>query len=324
MNFRRALQPLLCQIAAIAIVTVFALPVQAQEVGIAARVNGVEISVFRLERHFEEFMRSKRRDPAGIRNPNVYKRLKREALDELIDRELLCQHGRRANLEVAPAEIDNAFAAIKARFNSDEQLQRRLRDAGFDATSYRDYLACDQLARKSFAQLAGEPTVSDEDARTFLELHRARFVLPERAHASHILRRVPAPEQSEEARTLLAELRMRALAGEDFAALARKYSQDATAERGGDLGLFALEQMVPEFGQAAFALAPGEISEPVRSRFGWHLIRLESRHPPEPMPEGEALSRAREMREGELRLQAGRQALQKLRDQAVIERILPL
>jgi peptidyl-prolyl cis-trans isomerase D len=86
----------------------------------------------------------------------------------------------------------------------------------------------------------------------------------------------PSPEDFEEMKRSAIQIRDRILAGEDFATLAMEYSDDpGSAENGGSLGEFGRGQMVPEFEQAAFALQPGEISEPVKTDFGWHVIRLD-------------------------------------------------
>lgn len=104
-------------------------------------------------------------------------------------------------------------------------------------------------------------------------------------HARHIL--VLAPEKVEPgtdsekqdiaARTAIEDVHKRLLAGEDFAALAKAHSADGTREQGGDLGWFEHARMVPEFADAAFALKPGETSAPVRSAFGYHIIRVEEK-----------------------------------------------
>ena len=71
-------------------------------------------------------------------------------------------------------------------------------------------------------------------------------------------------------------------AGEDFAALAKEISTGPTGANGGDLGFFVADRMVPEFSDAAFALQPGEISKPVKSDFGWHVIKVEERRMQQP------------------------------------------
>lgn len=94
-------------------------------------------------------------------------------------------------------------------------------------------------------------------------------------HARHIL-----VETEDEAKAVKAELAK----GGDFAELAKKKSKDPGASDGGDLGFFTKEQMVPEFANVAFALEPGKISDPVKSQFGWHIIKVEekrNRKPPE-------------------------------------------
>ena len=87
-------------------------------------------------------------------------------------------------------------------------------------------------------------------------------------HARHIL-----VETEDEAKAIKAELEK----GADFAELAKKKSKDPGASDGGDLGFFTKEQMVPEFSTVAFALEPGKISDPVKSQFGWHVIKVEEK-----------------------------------------------
>jgi NIMA-interacting peptidyl-prolyl cis-trans isomerase 1 len=100
----------------------------------------------------------------------------------------------------------------------------------------------------------------------------ARHVLVAYKGAEHA--RPYVTRSREEAQTLAAEVRQRLLAGEDFAEVAKANSDDAgSAALGGDLGRFRREQMVPEFSDAAFALAPGDVSEVVESAFGFHVIQ---------------------------------------------------
>ena len=102
--------------------------------------------------------------------------------------------------------------------------------------------------------------------------------LVEQTRASHILLRPDALHDEHEIRTRINQLRARILAGDSFEELARAHSQDpGSASEGGDLGWVNPGQMVPEFEQAMNALEPGEISEPVKSRFGWHLIKVTGR-----------------------------------------------
>jgi peptidyl-prolyl cis-trans isomerase D len=127
-------------------------------------------------------------------------------------------------------------------------------------------------------QMAGEIAVSDDDVRAYYAAHSDEFSEPESRRASHILFRVEgnSAEADQAARNQAEETLKRLRAGEKFADLARKLSQDTgSATKGGDLGFFGRGAMVPEFDAKVFSLKKGELSEPVRTSFGYHIIRLE-------------------------------------------------
>jgi peptidyl-prolyl cis-trans isomerase C len=139
------------------------------------------------------------------------------------------------------------------------------------------------LAGVTFSQIGKEGKVTEEDARKFYEEHKQDW---EGISARHILirfqgSRVPLkPGQKDlteaEALAKAQDLRKRIAAGEDFATLAKAESDDAgSGANGGDLGVFRHGQMVPAFDAAASALKPGEISEPVKTEFGYHIIKVE-------------------------------------------------
>jgi peptidyl-prolyl cis-trans isomerase C len=146
-----------------------------------------------------------------------------------------------------------------------------------------DKMIAQALIRKIEADAAAavdaDPARYEARAREIYLAQPARFEVPARVRASHILVRVQGDDAA--AREKAAELRRKAAAGADFAALAREFSDDPSAKtNGGDLGFFVAAQMDPAFSAAAFALAePGALSDPVKSSFGWHVIRLEERKP---------------------------------------------
>ncbi|MCR4817387.1 MAG: peptidyl-prolyl cis-trans isomerase [Fretibacterium sp.] len=123
-------------------------------------------------------------------------------------------------------------------------------------------------------------TVSDEEAKRFYDEHPDQFKNPERVHARHILLNDDA-ESADKLARVQADLK----AGVSFDKIAKEVSVCPSAPQGGDLGEFQKGQMVPEFEAAAFALKnPGDISEPVKTQFGWHIIRLEGRVPESAQP----------------------------------------
>jgi peptidyl-prolyl cis-trans isomerase C len=140
------------------------------------------------------------------------------------------------------------------------------------------------LASLMYQQLSKDVKIDDADARKYYAEHQAEFA---QVSARHILIRMqnsPIPVKPgqkdltpEEALAKAEELEKRIKAGEDFAKLAETESDDTgTASKGGDLGFFRHGAMVPSFDEAAFKLSPGQVSEPVRSQFGYHIIKVEA------------------------------------------------
>jgi peptidyl-prolyl cis-trans isomerase C len=130
----------------------------------------------------------------------------------------------------------------------------------------------------------------------------------EEVRARHIL--VPTEE---EARSVVEQLK----AGADFAELAKKLSKDPGASDGGDLGYFTKDQMVPEFANVAFQMYPGQVSNPIKTQFGWHVIKLEDRRN-RPVPEFEKL---RDQIEAFVARRAQTELVGQLREKAKIERL---
>ena len=124
-----------------------------------------------------------------------------------------------------------------------------------------------------------EVKVSDKEIKDFYKENEAEYWVPKRLKARHILLKLPSelkPEEEAKAKKLAQDLIERIKKGEDFAELAKKHSQDpASASQGGDLGYFQSGEMIAPFEEAAFSLKRGEISPPVRTPFGYHIIKLE-------------------------------------------------
>jgi len=127
--------------------------------------------------------------------------------------------------------------------------------------------------------VADRVKIPEEELKKYYEEHQDLFTRPEERRARHILVKVApdaSPKEQEAARKKAEELAARARAGEDFATLAKKYSDDPGSKKvGGELGWFSRGRMVPEFEEAVFSMAPGAISDPVKTPYGWHVILLE-------------------------------------------------
>jgi len=125
-----------------------------------------------------------------------------------------------------------------------------------------------RLLMDSLLATEGKAATTDEAMKKVYEDASKQITGEAEVHARHIL-----VESEDDAKAIAAELKK----GADFAELAKKKSKDPGASDGGDLGFFTKDQMVPEFSAVAFTLEPGKISDPVKSQFGWHIIKVEEK-----------------------------------------------
>jgi len=179
--------------------------------GAAARVNGAEISNHRLERHFDEYVKAQRRNITAMINPRVYKKYKREALDQLIERELLWQ-AAKADGAVAPDdEVQAALAEMQAQLGSREAYLRRLEQSGFDERGYTEYVRqALSGARLLNRRVPAAPEVADEEIAAFYRSNLHRFGAPPRPleeARDPIRARLAADKRAAQAREVVAALK---------------------------------------------------------------------------------------------------------------------
>ena len=125
-----------------------------------------------------------------------------------------------------------------------------------------------KLLMETLLQTEGKAAVTDEAMRKVYDEAVKQMASEKEVRARHIL-----VETEDEAKAILAELKK----GADFAELAKEKSKDPGAAEGGDLGYFTKDQMVPEFAEVAFKLEKGQMSDPVKTQFGWHIIKVEDK-----------------------------------------------
>ena len=191
---------------------------------------------------------------------------------------------------------------IVAKAAEDKKLQ--------DSDDFKKRLAFtrNRLLMDSLLASEGKAATTDDAMKKVYEDASKQISGEQEVHARHIL-----VETEDEAKQVKAELDK----GADFGELAKKKSKDPGASDGGDLGFFTKDQMVPEFSAVAFSLEPGKISDPVKTQFGWHIIKVEekrSRKPPE-------FDQVKSQIETYVTRKAQADYVAKLRDGAKIERM---
>jgi len=187
---------------------------------------------------------------------------------------VLVDAARARGLAVDDEVVDGFLAQAREQFPDEAAFDAVLADAGFgDVEQLLEVLREEQLVQLLLTELEAAVVLSDLEVRVAYEALKPQLMQPEQVCARHIL-------VDDEAGA--GALSRAARAGADFASMAATASTDrGSAERGGDLGCFGQGMMVPEFEAAAFAAEPGVATEPVQSDFGWHVILVERRVPPQ-------------------------------------------
>jgi parvulin-like peptidyl-prolyl isomerase len=290
-----------------------------------ATVDGDRISKAQLDEAFEKAVQM-----TGVKASDLTPEQKlegyRQILDELITEKLV--NKAAAGISVPQADVDAQIAKIKAQFPSDEDFSKQLAQVGQTPEQLGETIKkMLQQQRWLESQLSGKTEVSDEEAKKFYEENKTEFEQPETVKASHILFRVNKDDSEEVVSQKLKAAQgaeARAKKGEDFSALAKELSEEPGAkESGGDLGFFPKDRMVPEFAEVAFSEKVGEISDPVRTQFGWHVIKVTEKKPAGTLPYDEVKTQLITYLKAKKQEEAAQQVLKSLRDSAKIENTLP-
>jgi parvulin-like peptidyl-prolyl isomerase len=290
-----------------------------------AVVDGDKISKAQLDEAFDKAVQM-----TGIKAADLTLDQKlegyRQILDELITEKLV--NKAAAGITVPQADVDAQIAKIKAQFPSEEDFSKQLTQVGQTPEQLSETIKkMLQQQRWLESQLAGKTEVTEDEAKKFYEENKTEFSQPETVKASHILFRVNKEDSEEVVNQKLKAAQgaeARAKKGEDFTALAKELSEEPGAkESGGDLGFFPKDRMVPEFAEVAFSEKVGEVSDPVRTQFGWHVIKVTDKKPAGTLPYDEVKSQLLTYLKAKKQEEAAQEVLKSLRDSAKIENTLP-
>src|SRR3981189_1906379 len=181
---------------------------------------------------------------------------------------------RQSDVALAEEELGPSLAQMDPATKKDSVLSflidMKIVAKAAEAKKIEDRLAFtrSRLLMDNLLAVEGKAATTDDAMKKVYEDASKQITGEQEVHARHVL-----VETEDEAKAVAEELKK----GADFAELAKKKSKDPGASDGGDLGFFTKDQMVPEFSTVAFALEPGKISDPVKSQFGWHIIKVEEK-----------------------------------------------
>jgi parvulin-like peptidyl-prolyl isomerase len=212
--------------------------------------------------------------------------------------EVLRQQAPKFNVRVTDRDVQAQVDQIKEMFQGDqERFDQALKEQNLTLVQFNESLRQRLLIDAMEEAVTKDVTVTEDEVKEFYDSHKGDYTEPETRRTQHILispfakaaggQEAIAPTEAdwEAARAEAEKVRSEIQNGADFNTEARKYSDDAaTSDGGGDLGYLMRGQMVPEFEEAVFSLKKGELSRPVRTEYGYHLIQVTDIKPETQIP----------------------------------------
>lgn len=252
-------------------------------IGIAATVDGHEIRETKLQASIDQYLQQKGTNYGLIRNPDKFKEVRDQILEVMIGQQLLWNAAKSDGLVASKESVDKAIEEYAANFENPSMFELELKQSGTTKSDFRENIR-KRLSARNWLQesVITEISVSEDEIEQFYQQNKSEFIEPEQVRASHILIQVPAKADEEvvnAARLKIESIKQQLDSGAVFAELASKNSEDSSAQKGGDLGYFPRGQMVPPFEKAAFSLSPGQVSDIVRTPYGYHLIMVVDKKP---------------------------------------------
>ena len=297
-------------------------PIELPEV--VATVNGKDITRTQLQDIFNAAVQSSGMNVADLSSAQQlggYTQL----LNDLIDRQLLLDAASKE--EITSEDVEAEIKKFKSQFPDEAIFDTQMKQAGMTPEKLQSDVREELKIRRWMESQVKTPDVTDADAKSFYESNLKEFEQPETVKASHILFMVDAdaaPEVVKEKQEAAQKAAARAKGGEDFTTLAKELSEEPGAkESGGDLGFFPKDRMVPEFANAAFAANLNDISEPVKTQFGWHVIKVTDKKAAGTVPFDEVNNQITSYLKSTRQREAVQKVMKDLKDSAKIQTFLP-
>ncbi len=236
---------------------------------VVGRVNGVALTSKDLDRELNRLIPQitfHRYIPIEKR-----KRYYGKALEELINRELQFQDAVAKGMKPDKEKVNAEMEKIRGKFKSEEEYKTALNKAGLTEEKLRAWVKKEMLIQLAISKMVTEPAkLSEEEVKNYYEKNASKFKQPESVR----LRLISTKDEKK-----ATEILVRAKAGEDFAALASKMSEDIYRIKGGDIGYIHKGRMLPEIEDVAFKLNVGEVSDLIKTENNWVIIKVEDKKP---------------------------------------------
>ncbi|GJL78127.1 MAG: hypothetical protein NPINA01_11160 [Nitrospinaceae bacterium] len=272
----------------LALTLLVAHPVSARVVDrVVAKVNGEIITQSSVEERVAVAVQQL--NASGNPSEFTEKDIIEKTLNAIIEEKLQLQEAKKSGLEVDDESVENAFKDIQKRNNiTAEQMQAMLEQEGRSMEQYKEVIRDQILVTKVVQFHMGKSgSVTKKQIKKYYFENQKEFWQPRQPFVRHLLLiadESATPEQKRLKKIKANEILRQIRSGKDFNEMAKKHSEDVSASSGGEIGLLKKGHLVPEFEEVAFSLKPGEISDVVESRYGYHIIKVDSVIPGKAQP----------------------------------------
>lgn len=274
-------------------VLVFAISVVGCGSTTVAEVNGEKITKSQLKKRVEKMKMAYEQQGAsfeGEQGEMMLKAIEAQTVEQMINQLLVKQAAIKEGVAPTDSELDKRLEEVKSRFNSEQEFKDALKNYNYTEDELKEYIAEQAMMDALFEKVTKDVKVTEEEMKKYYDDNQDKFQEPEKVKARHILIRFDTASEKvgrteEEAKKVAEGIIADIKGGADFAEVAKEKSEDEGSKaEGGMLGdpmggeYFARGVMVQEFDDALFALKVGEMTkEPVKTQFGYHIIKLEDK-----------------------------------------------
>ncbi|MCK4308627.1 MAG: SurA N-terminal domain-containing protein [Candidatus Atribacteria bacterium] len=234
-----------------------------------AEVNGTGITFDQWQNAFSNAISRYDDKTISSMDQSLINSFKKNILEQIINYELVFQQAEKEKVKISQDDINLEIDKIKDNFSSPEEFNEVLKANKLTLTQLKDDIKRQLMIQYILEEARNKINITDDELLEHYNENQESFFESEKIYARHIL-----VETEEEAKSIIGQLKEGII---DFAELAKEKSICPSAENGGDLGFFAKGQMVKEFEDVAFSLEAGEISDIVKTEFGYHIIKCEEK-----------------------------------------------
>jgi parvulin-like peptidyl-prolyl isomerase len=293
------------------LIMLLAIPVYAEETVVAV-VNGTKLTMKELEGQVDRLIprMTFHKNVPEEKRKNFYK----QALDEIINRELMYQDALTVGMKPDKEKVNAQFEKIRQRFKSGEEYKAALEKEGIKEETLRFQIEKELLVQQLNEKKVVEASrVGEEQLKNYYDKNTAQFKQPESVKV-----RIISTKDEQKAK----DVREKIKAGDDFGELAYNFSEDSYRVKSGDVGYIHKGRMLPDIETVAFKLKTGEVSDLIHTEDTWFLVKVEDKKPEQQLPFEEVKEKLKRQVEAEKAGELNEKLIADLRAKAKIEVLL--